>query len=125
MFDKLKQGLSGVKDKADSGAVQKAVSQMAPQIQPHLEALGKLDAATVRSDDKYRTLFVSPALLAVNAASSGVTSLIPGFEGRFTRAMFHVRQELVAINDQAGTVALAADFAQRLPKVLLDGFMLA
>jgi hypothetical protein len=112
--------LGNIKNKLGDAAVQKAIEKFAPQISAQLHKLTSMKVEDVRSDEKFRTLVVSPALLAAAAASSGATNLIPKFDLKFTNALFNVRNELV--NLETDKIQLVAGFEQRLPDVLMQGF---
>ncbi len=111
--------LGKLKAMAGEGAMKKAVDAVSPALNEHLEVVRELDPAQVRDDETFRARVIQPALLAVTAASSGLTSLVPRFEERFARALFHLRNELVVVED--GSVRLADDFQGRLPGVLMEG----
>ncbi|KAB7628459.1 hypothetical protein [Alkalilimnicola sp. S0819] len=112
MFGKLKEAAGGA-------AVQKVVDAISPQLMEHTDKLTALKPESVRCDDTYTETFVQPALLAVSAASSGVTKLIPRFEERFSAALLHLRDELLDLGGER--VALVEGFQERLPEVMLSG----
>ena len=107
MFDKLK---NAVGDSAVKGAVEK-FTQVLDQ---KLAEIASLAPADIKDDARYKTYVVAPALIAVNASSGGATHLIPDFENRFAKAMLHVRNELVVINETNKTIALVPDYRDRL-----------
>lgn len=122
MLGKLTLGLQAAKDKAGEGMVEKAVEMLGPSLREHLDRIHQLDGATVKDDQSYKSKFVTPTLMALAVSSSGVTKMIPNFDGRFTGAMLHLRDELVCVCDTSGAVTLATDCQQRLPSVLKAGF---
>ena len=119
MFGKLK---AAAQDKlAGNGAIEKVVEKIRPEMQVQLEKVKSWSGADIQCNQTFTANFIGPALTAVSLASSGVTSLIPGFDGRFTTAMLHTRDELVNICGSTGAVALVSDFQDRLPQVLVEG----
>ena len=119
MFGKLK---AAAQDKlAGSGAVEKVVEKIRPELQVQLEKVKSWSGSDIQCDRTFTANFIGPALTAVSLASSGVTSLIPGFDGRFTTAMLHTRDELVNVCGSTGQVALVDDFQDRLPQGLVEG----
>ena len=119
MFGKLK----GMAEKAaGNGMIDKAVEKICPELQPQLNKLKNFDGNELRCDDTFSSKFITPTLTTLAVATSGLTKLIPGFEQRFTRALFHTRDELCLICPETNKVTLASDLQQRLPQVLLDGF---
>lgn len=122
MLGKLTGGLQAAKDKAGEGMVEKVVDMLGPSLREHLDKLHLLDGAAVKDDDSYKSKFVNPTLVALAVSTSGVTRMIPNFDGRFTGAMLHLRDELICVCDSSGAVTLAADSQHRLPAVLREGF---
>jgi len=120
MFNKLKAGLDAVKGAADSGAMAQVTEAITPHIQPHLDKVTSMKAEDIQNDGQFQSIVVSPALVAISAASSGVTALIPRFDERFAIAMLHIRDELVICEE--GKVSLAQDSQDRLPSVLEESF---
>jgi len=120
MFNKLKGGIDAVKGAMDGGMMAQVINTITPHVQPHLDKVLDMNADAVQNDDEFKSTIVSPALVAVSAASSGSTSLIPRFEERFNIAMLHIRDELVVCED--GKVSLANDSQSRLPSVLEESF---
>lgn len=110
--------LGKLKDMASAAGLEKTVSSIEPVVREHLSKVKALGAEIIRDDARYAAQVVQPAYLAVVAASSGVTKLIPQFEERFGRVMLALRDELVVIEE--GAVRLVDDFQARLPKVLID-----
>lgn len=95
---------------------------LGPSLREHLDKIHQLDGAAVKDDESYKSKFVTPTLMALAVSSSGVTKMIPNFDGRFTGAMLHLRDELICVCNASGAVTLAADCHQRLPAVLKEGF---
>ena len=110
MFGKLKEAASG-------GVAKKVVDAIAPQLNEHLEKVSELDPQKVNDDDFFTEKVSEPSLIAISAASSGVTKLIPGFDDKFKSAMIHIRNELVIAEE--ASIKLVDDFKERLPEVLL------
>lgn len=124
MLGKLKGSIGTLKDKAEGPILQGAVNKLAPQLSPYVEKLKTMEPAVVFDDEQFVRSFISPTAMTLMAASGGVTSLIPGFNDRFTRGMLHVRNELLAIDEENNSVLLQDDFTARLPGVLLEGIKL-
>ena len=110
--------LGKLKEMASAGAAEQAVSSFEPIVREHLAKVQALGAAIVRDDVSYAAKVVQPAYLAVLAATSGVTKLIPQFEARFGRVMLALRDELVLV--EGDSVRLIEDFHTRLPSVLIE-----
>lgn len=120
MFNKLKSGLDAVKSAVDSGSMSSVIETITPHIQSQIESITDMDVQSVQEDEPFKKFVVAPALTSINAASSGVTSLIPEFDARFNTAMLHVRDELVVF---AGSgLSLVEDYKERLPSVLESAF---
>ena len=109
--------LGKLKEIASSGAIEKAIASFEPIVREHLWNAQALGAAIVRDDASYAAKVVDPAYLAVVAATSGATKLIPQFEQRFGRLMLALRDELVLF--EGDSVRLVDDFRTQLPSVLL------
>ncbi|HTU58622.1 MAG TPA: hypothetical protein VMF89_09310, partial [Polyangiales bacterium] len=76
-----------------------------------------LGVASLRDDASYAMHVIQPAYLALAAAVSGATKLIPQFEERFTRLMHALRDELLIFEGE--TVRLVEDYQARLQAVLV------
>ena len=114
MFGKLK-------DIAGSGALQKLIDKVGPEIKLKLqECLATVDSGIISDDASYGQNVIGPVKLAVEASASGATKLVPHFDDKFDIAMLHLRDELIVT--QGAGVALVEDFDQRLPDVLKSGF---
>lgn len=109
MLGKLKEGMGG-----------KALAAIEDLLDGQLEKLTALSPEVLRDDASFRAKFVVPAVLAIAAASGGASALIPRFNQRAEKTLFHLRDELVVEKD--GRVALAADYRERLPGVIKAGF---
>lgn len=112
--------LGKLKEMAGAGALDKAVASIEPVVREHLAKAQALGATVVADDTSYAAKVVQPAYLAVVAATSGVTKLIPQFEARFGRVMRALRDEVLLVDGDS--VRLVDDFQARLPSVLIDGF---
>ena len=110
--------LGKLKEMASAAALEKAVASFEPVVREHLSKVQALGAGIVRDDASYAANVVRPAYLAVVAAASGATKIIPQFEDRFSRVMLALRDELVLVDDN--TVRLVEDFHTRLPAVLVN-----
>ena len=110
--------LEKLKEMASTAALEKAVASFEPVVREHLSRAQALGASVLRDDASYSANVVRPAFLAVIAAASGATKLIPHFEDRFGRVMLALRDELVLIEDNG--VRLVDDFHKRLPSVLVE-----
>ena len=109
MFGKLK-------DLASAGVMDKAVVALEPIVREHLGKVHSLGVATVRDDASYAAHVVKPAYLAVVAAVSGATKLIPQFEERFSGIMHALRDELLVFENDS--VRLVEDYQPRLRALL-------
>lgn len=114
MFGKLK-------DLASAGVVEKAVVALEPIVHEHLGKIQALGIATVRDDTSYASHVVKPAYLAVAAAVSGATKLIPQFEERFSGIMHALRDELLVFDSDS--VRLVEDYQLRLRALLTSKLM--
>ena len=113
MFGKLKEAIGG-------GMIDKAISNIESDLQPHIDKVLNLSPEQVKDDSFYKDNVIKAAKISVEASTSGVTSLIPEFDKKFDKAMFSVRDELVIVNPDS--LALVDDFQEKLPKVLTDSF---
>ena len=111
--------LGKLKGKMSDNVADKAIEKLMPMIQEKIGKIQTLSAADVSDDANFKSRVIAPSLIAVSAASSGATKLLPDFENRFSAAMFHLRNELVTIDGD--TVALVDDYQKRLPTVLKEG----
>lgn len=109
--------LGKLKDLASAGAVEKAIGAVEPIVREHLSKATSLSVASLRDDASYGTHVVRPAYLALAAAVSGATKLIPQFEERFTRLMHALRDELLVVEGE--TVRLVEDYQSRIQTVLV------
>jgi len=112
MFGKLKEQMAG-------SATDKVVARIGGDLEPHIQALKQFKASDIQDDSLFESKITQPALIAIAAASSGVTQLIPGFNQKFSLALRHVRNELVCYDGDQ--VNLVDDYAERLPDVLKAG----
>lgn len=110
--------LTKLKEMASTAALEKAVASFEPVVRQHLSQVQALGAAVIRDDASYAANVVRPAYLAVVAASSGATKIIPQFEERFRSVMLALRDELVLV--EGTSVRLVEDFQARLPSVLVN-----
>jgi hypothetical protein len=117
MFEKFK---NAVADNAIRSAIEKYSGRIAEKL-PEITALKPHD---VRDDSRFTAAVIAPALAKVVAASNGATRLVPDFDGRFSRAMLHLRNQLVVVDDSAGKVSLAPGYEARVSDVLIEGFKL-
>lgn len=109
--------LTKLKEMANTAALEKVVASFEPVVRQHLSQVQALGAAVIRDDASYAANVVRPAYLAVVAATSGATKIIPQFEDRFQRVMLALRDELVLI--EGTSVTLVEDFQTKLPAVLV------
>ena len=109
MFGKLK-------DLASAGVMEKAAVALEPIVREHLAKVQALGVASVRDDASYVAHVVKPAYLAVLAAVSGATKLIPQFEERFSGIMHALRDELLVFENDS--VRLVEDYQPRLRALL-------
>ncbi len=115
MFNKLKSAIG-------DGPVRAAVENFSQQVSEKLTEVTTLSPADITDDARYKDYVVAPALLVVNASSSGMTSLIPNFEKRFSVAMLHLRDGLVIVDETNKIVGLVPGYQARVPDVLTEGF---
>lgn len=115
MFNKLKSAMG-------SGPVRAAVENFSGQVSEKLKDISSLSPSDVMDDARYSEYVITPALLAAEASSSGMTNLVPDFERRFAVAMLYLRDELVIVDETKGTVGLVPDYRARVPDVLTEGF---
>lgn len=115
MFNKLKNAVG-------ESALKSAIEKYSHRIAEKLPEIAALKAADVLDDARYRSIVVAPALAKVVAASNGATGLIPEFNERFARAMLHLRNELVTIDEVSQQVSLVPGYEARVSEVLLEGF---
>lgn len=109
MLGKLKDGMGG-----------KALAAIEGLLHGQLEKLTALSPEVVRDDESFRAKFTTPAVLAIATASGGASALIPRFNQRAEKALFHLRDELVI--EKEGRLALAENYRERLPGVIKAGF---
>lgn len=112
MFSKLK-------DMAGGAAINKAVDAIAPSLKPQLEKVTTMDASIVNDDEKFTDKMIRPAIIAISAASGGVTKMIPNFEAKLTNCLLHSRTELIKVEGEK--VSLVEGFDKKLPGVLMEG----
>ena len=115
MFNKLKSAMG-------DGPVRAAVEKFSGQVSEKLKEVCSLRPSDVMDDARYKEYVITPALLAAEASSSGMTRLIPDFEKRFAIAMLYLRDELVIVDVTNATVGLVPDYQARVPDVLTEGF---
>lgn len=113
MFGKLKES-------AGNAALPKVVDALSAKLVEQTDKLKEMNPDVVRDDETFTEKFSKPALVAVAAMSSGVTSLVPRFEERFSSTMLHVRDELLVLDGER--VELVEGFKERLPGVMMTGF---
>ncbi|SFC77750.1 hypothetical protein [Pseudoalteromonas denitrificans] len=112
MFGKLKAA-------AGDAATSKATKILEPHIQPVLEKMRTLSPASISHNESYQSKVITPAKIAVLAATSGLSKLIPQFDEKFNHCMFHLRNELVDVSGD--TVKLVPNFKEALPQALKEG----
>jgi len=117
MFDKFKSAVA-------DNAIRSAIEKYSPRIAEKLPEITALEPIDVRDDARFHTSTIAPALAKVVAASGGATKLIPDFEQRFSRAMLHLRNQLVVIDEPKGKVSLIPGYRDRVSQVLIEGFKL-
>lgn len=110
--------LTKLKEMANTAALEKVIAGFEPVVRQHLSQVQSLGAAVISDDASYAANVVRPAYLAVVAASSGATKIIPQFEDRFQKVMLALRDELVLV--EGTTVRLVEDFQAKLPAVLVN-----
>jgi hypothetical protein len=112
--------LGSIKNKMGDSMMQKAIDKFSPEIEGQLKKITDMRVEDVRSDENFKLKFISPAIIAVSAASSGAIKLIPQFDIKFTNALLNVRNELVYFD--VDKIHLVEGFEKRLPEVLMQGF---
>jgi hypothetical protein len=111
--------LGKLKDMASSGALDKVVGLLGPEMQQTLESIKQYNVSDLQDDEKYGVLVSKPALLTFTASAGGMTKMIPGFDDKFMRMMLHLRNELIDLSGDFP--ALQDGFQEKLPTALLDG----
>jgi len=111
MFGKIKDLLGG-------SAINKVVEKISPELTSQLEVIKSLDINSVRDDELYKKAVVAPSYMSIVASSGSAVQLIPGFEDKFSKALLHIRNELVVYEDDK--VNFVKDFQERLPTVLKE-----
>jgi hypothetical protein len=115
MFNKLRNAVG-------ESAIRAAIDSYSPRINEKLAQITSLPVAQVKDDARYHSAVIAPALAAVLASSSGATKMIPNFEQRFKRALLHVRDQLVIVDEANDKVSLVPDYRARVSDVLIEGF---
>ncbi|CAH1608032.1 hypothetical protein BTO01_13820 [Vibrio jasicida] len=115
MFGKLKAA-------AGDAANNKAATLITAHVEPVMEEIQGLSPTIIMEDDTYQSHVIEPTLVALQAASSGVTSMVPNFDEKFGTCMFHLRSELLELSEDK--VELIADFKQQLPTAVMEGLKL-
>jgi hypothetical protein len=115
MFDKLKNAAGDI-------AIRSAIEKYSHRIAEKLPEITTFKAAEISDDARYHSHIVAPALAKVVAASNGATQLIPDFDRRFSRAMLHLRSQLVIIDAAGDKVSLVPGYESRVSEVLIEGF---
>ncbi|ODN43085.1 hypothetical protein [Piscirickettsia litoralis] len=106
--------LGSLKKKAQQKAMEKFEATIKPQIQDKLDVFTSLKPADVVGDEKYQSIVIKPIWVSISAASSGAITAASKFidvEGKFNKAFFHVRDELITVEDE--TVKLDPDFKEK------------
>jgi hypothetical protein len=115
MFDKLKSAVG-------ESAIRSAIEKYSQRITEKLPEITKLTPADVRDDARFHSSVIAPALAKVVTASNGATGFISNFDQRFSRAMLHLRNELVVVDEASGKVTLVPGYESRVSDVLQEGF---
>jgi hypothetical protein len=116
MFDALKE-------KAAKGAQALLEQELQSRLREKVEMFQSLKPADVQDDAKYGSLIVQPLWLYVKLQSGGALAaaqkmLKVDIEERFRRGLFHVRNELIRVED--GAVKLVPDFRERLAPTIME-----
>lgn len=115
MFNKLKE-------KAQAQAIEKIQSIVGPELMQQVENFKSLKPADVQDNDKFSAVAVKPLLTTLKASSGGAISLAEKagikIEDRLTKAMLHVRDELISVDGDK--VKLDADFNNKVGPTLLE-----
>ena len=109
---------ASLREKIGSGAMDTAINAITPILSEQMEKITGLKPSDINDDDKFDSVVISPLLLSIKAASSGVTGLIPNFNERFKGAMYHLRKELIVI--EGDKVSLVENAQENLPGILLE-----
>jgi hypothetical protein len=83
----------------------------------------ELKPADVQDDEKYSALIVRPLWSYVKLQSGGALTAVQkvsdvNIEDRFSRGLFHVRDELIRVEE--GAVKLVPDFNERLAPTIMQ-----
>jgi len=115
MFGKLKAAVG-------DSATKKITTILEPHIGEVMEKMRQLSPKAISHNESYQSKVITPARLAILAASSGASKLLPKFDEKFERCMFHLRDELV---DTSGEVIkFVPDFKAKLPETIKAGISL-
>ncbi len=112
--------LGKLKSMASSSAIDQVVKKVGPELQTHLNKIKNFSVSDLQDNSQYDRLVSRPALISVNASSSGITKLIPGFETKFLRMMVNLRDELVDLS--GSKPQLKEGYQDKLTSVILKSF---
>jgi hypothetical protein len=116
MFDKLKE-------KAAAGAQALFEKELHARLDEKIEMFKSLKPADVQDDAKYAAIIIQPLWLYVKLQSGGALAAAQkvvkfNIEERFSKGLFHVRNELIRVED--GNVKLVPDFRDRLTPTIME-----
>jgi len=99
--------------------VKKVADQIAPVLEEQLKTLPALGASKLRDEEFFKQFAVTPAWLAVESATSGLTKLYPPIEEKFGALMVHLRDELLIFD--ADTVTIVEDVKEKIVPAVIAG----
>ena len=114
---------NALKDKAAKAGQAAFEQELKVRLQDKVELFRNLKPSDVHDDAKYSALVVHPlwlfTKLQCGAALAAAQKMIDvNIEERFGRGLFHVRNELIKVED--GSVKLVPDFNERLAPTIMQ-----
>ncbi len=115
--------LGGFKDAAIKQGMAVLERELSAGVEKKIDLFKSLTPADVLDDDKYSAVAVEPLWLYVRLQSGGAISAVEkltdlGIEARFRKAMFHVRDELLKVED--GKLVLDPAFQSKVGPAIVE-----